>query len=127
MKAVTRQVIALLIIVTLVIIGCKPNPAEKLIKKWKPVDATGEGVTPEVKQDIIKDGNTMEFRKDGQFISFSAGQYADTGTYKLSDDGKRVVIQSANQRQINLNITELKANRLIIENQGIVMVMEPLR
>jgi hypothetical protein len=127
MKAVIKQVIVAVIIVAFVAFGCKPQPAEKLIRKWKPVDATGDSITKEIKQDILKEGIAMEFRRDGQFISFSASRGADTGSYKLSDDGKMVLIQSANHRQIKLKIAELKTNRLIIENQGIVMVMEPVR
>ena len=117
----------LLLIMAILSITCKPNPVEKLSKKWKPVDVTGDDVTAETKKSIIKEGNVMEFSKDGKFISFSAERSADTGSYKLSEDGKVLTIHSSNNRETKINVTELRANRLIIDNHGLVLVLEPAK
>lgn len=114
-----------LLIVFLFLVSCKPNPVEKLSKKWKPVDVSGEGISPEIKKDYLKEGNMMEFTKDGKFISFSAGMNNDTGSYILSDDGKAITVNTGSGRQTQFNINELKNNRTIIENRGVVLVLEP--
>lgn len=67
----------------------------------------------------------MEFTKDGKFISFSAGMNNDTGSYILSDDGKAITVNTGSGRQTQFNINELKNNRTIIENRGVVLVLEP--
>ncbi len=121
------KTICFLLSITAILAGCKPNPVEKLSKKWKPVDVTGDGVTAETKQSIVKKGNAMEFSQEGRLISLSADQSADTGSYKLSEDGKVLTIKASNDRETKMNVTELRTNRLIIENHGLVLVLEPAK
>jgi hypothetical protein len=106
-------------------LGCKPNPAEIIAKKWHPVDATGESVTDESKQILLKKGNGMEFLPDGRFVTHSSDDGNDTGTYKLGDNGGTIMVYSSKKKETIFNIEELKSSRLILENHGLVLVLKP--
>jgi hypothetical protein len=116
-----------LLVLFLLLLSCKPNPVEKLSGKWKPVEVTGEGLSPEAKAVYLQDGNMMEFTKDGKFITFSNGSDSDTGSYILSEDGKTLKVRTATGHQTQFNINELKTNRTIIEKDGIELVLEPAK
>ena len=122
-----NKILSCLSLIGLLFLSCKPNPVEKLSRKWKPVDVTGEALSAEAKAMYLKDGNMMEFTKDGKFISFSADGIADTGSYAVSEDGRSLKVKTSEGHQTQFNINELKNNRTIIENSGIVLVLEPAK
>lgn len=115
------------LLVVLFLLSCRPNPTEKLSRIWKPVEVTGEGINDDNKKDFLKEGNRMEFTKDGKFISFSAGLANDTGSYILSQDGRTLRVTTSKGKQTEFSINELKRNRAILENKGVVLVLEPVQ
>jgi len=109
----------------LVFVCCKPDPAAMLAKKWKPVDATGEKVSDDSREILLKEGNGMSFFPDGKFVTYTTGEANDTGTYSLSSDYKSLKVYSSQRNETIFAIQELKSNRLIIENHGLVLVLKP--
>lgn len=107
--------------------SCNPNPAEKLAKKWKPVDVEGEEISPDMKVAILQEGNMMEFTPDGLFISYAPGEKNDTGMYSLSANGKILKVNAGGSHETEMTVKELKTNRAIIENHGLVLVLEPVK
>lgn len=118
--------IALLIVVAL-LTACKPNPKETLSRKWKPVDASGEGITEDVKKNIVKEGNIMEFTATGDFTSYSPGEKPEIGSYTMSADGKMLNVISGGGREVQMIIRELSIHKMVIENHGLTLVMEPTK
>ena len=113
--------------IAFMVAACKPNPVEKLSKKWMPVDVKGDAISNEMKQRFVREGNIMEFTNAGKLISFTPGQKNDTGSYKLSEDARRLTIYSGNNKETIFNVTELRPNRLIIENHVFTLVLEPAK
>ena len=115
------------IVVFFFLTGCRPNPVEKLSGKWKPVNVTGEGMNAERKKEFLKEGNMMEFTKDGKFINFSTGIKNDTGNYAFSEDGRTLMVRAFDGKQTQFSINELKRNRIILETGRRILVLEPVK
>ena len=120
-----RLIAALVVILVFFASGCKPNPGEMIAKKWRPVDATGGSVTEESKDKLLKTGNGMAFLPDGRFITYSLSDGNDTGRYKFGADGESVIVYSSKNAETIFAIEELKRNRLILENHGVILVLRP--
>ena len=105
--------------------ACKVDPATMLAKKWRPVDATGASVSDDSREILLKEGNGMLFLPDGRLVTFTSGEPNDTGTYSLSKDYKSLKVYSSRKNETLFEVQELKTNRLIIENHGLVLVLKP--
>lgn len=127
MRKISGKASCLMLLSMLLLTACKPNPKEILSRKWKPIDVTGENITPNIKANIIKEGNLMEFTTSGKFISHAEGEGTESGTYTLSDDGKVISITSDGRTEVEMKIRELKPNRAVIESNGIVLTFEPAK
>lgn len=103
------------------LLSCKPHPSELLVKKWKPVEA--EGVNAEAKKNLLGEGNSMEFFKDGKFITFSPVS-KDTGSYTLSEDGKSLHLYTFGNMETIFTVGELNADRLVLQHNGVMMVLQ---
>lgn len=117
----------LTILATLVagLYACKPNPQELLQKKWKPVEVKGKAIDKDKKTILLKEGNGMEFLPGGVFVSFAESGPNDTGTYRLEADARTLSVLSSQKHQTIFNVEELKWNRLIIENDGVILILQP--
>ena len=118
-----KLIVALCVSLVFLVAGCKPNPAELILKRWRPVDATGKSVTDESKEILLKPGNGMEFLPDGKFITYSLSDGNDTGRYKFGAEMETVNVYSSKNEETIFTIEELKSNRLILENEGIILVL----
>lgn len=125
-KLYTHCMSVFLAVMLVMVVGCKPNPKEILSRKWKPVDVQGEGITADMKANIIKEGNMMEFTQKGIFKSYAAGEGTETGTYQLSEDGKTIYLVSGGDVTVQMTIEELKHNRAIIKSNKMTLVLEPV-
>ena len=141
----TRSILVILLAVTVTLISCKSKTAKELVvNKWKITEMSGKGVADmpdSAKARIYRDA-TMEFLKDGKFITSGMDNEAKTGTYSISDDGKTMI--STNDDDVNtsvnsdtsqipsigsdkqhirtsysdtLNILEISANKLVVEDK----------
>lgn len=108
--------------------ACKPTPKNLLSRKWKPVDVSGKEITPDMKNNIIKEGNMMiEFTNDGRFISHAAGEATESGSYNLTGDGKTILITSPGRMEVKMELIELQENKAVIESNGITLTYEPVK
>ena len=120
-----KKQLAGLFFLSVSLICCKPNPAAMIAKKWQPIEAKGESITPESREILLEPGNGMAFLPDGRFVTYGAGEQNDTGTYSLSNDYKSLKVYSSQKNETIFEVQELKTNRLIIENHGLVLVLKP--
>ena len=109
----------------ILLIACKPRPVEILSRKWKPVDITGEGITPGMRENILREGYLMEFTKDGRFMSYAADEATETGSYTLSEDGKTILLTTNGNMEVEMKVRELKQIRLVVESNGLTRSFEP--
>jgi hypothetical protein len=104
------------------LLGCKPNPREMIVKKWKPVDASG--INADARKTMLEKGHGMQFFADGKFITFSP-ELNDTGSYTLSADGRTLDLYTFSNMQTSFQVKELKFNRLVIVHQDMELVLKP--
>ncbi|MDQ6756119.1 MAG: lipocalin family protein [Bacteroidota bacterium] len=96
-------------------IGCKSdNPRELIVKKWRITDITAPNmVVPDSIKNALRQA-TMEFTKDGKFLITGLGMGDDqSGTYSLSDDGKKLITVTYGRSETN-EINELTKIKMII-------------
>lgn len=101
----------------LLMTGCQPAPATKLVGKWQADPATGVGKL------MTKTHMTLEFQSDGKlFISSTlpvVGEVRKSGTWKfLSADGPKVKIEV----QLENTQTTAPLEILVIDNNTLEMV-----
>jgi hypothetical protein len=127
MRKFFRVFPSVIFLFAIMISGCQPTPQKLLSRKWMPIDVTGEDITPDMKDNIIKEGSMMiEFTDDEKFISHAAGEATESGTYALSEDGKTISIMSLGRMVVKMQLLELKKNKAVIESNGIILTYKPV-
>ncbi|MCX6313920.1 MAG: lipocalin family protein [Sphingobacteriales bacterium] len=117
----TKLMVALVVLVTIFMIGCKGKSAKELIvKKWKISDISGNGakdLTDSIKK-ILYTTATMEFTKEGKYITTDPQSGTNTGSYTLSADGKTLISNNEGSTvKDSLDIVELSATKFIVSNK----------
>ncbi|MEI7965284.1 MAG: lipocalin family protein [Chitinophagaceae bacterium] len=117
----TKLMVALVVLVTIFMIGCKGKSAKELIvKKWKISDISGKGakdLTDSIKK-ILYTTATMEFTKEGKYITTDPQSGTNTGSYTLSADGKTLISNNEGSTvKDSLDIVELSATKFIVSNK----------
>ena len=85
----TKLFASVLLVAIVAMVSCKSKSAKELIvNKWKVtnIDGAPSDMTDSMKN-VVYATATMEFTKDGKFISSGMGP-SKNGSYSLSDDGK---------------------------------------
>ena len=114
------SIVALLLVIGLV--SCKTSSTKDLIvNKWtlKEFSPNPELQIPDSIKKKLEGNLTLEYTADNKFIQSGAG-ISQTGTYELSEDGKRITytIQSVNENFVD-SILEISKNKLsILEETG---------
>jgi hypothetical protein len=127
MNKIRPILVSVLVIICCIMMACKPNPKELISRKWKPVDASGTAITENIKDDIVKEGNLMEFTADGVFKSYTAGETPQTGKYTLNEEATKLIIQAGAGMETSMNIKELNHRKLVLETNGVTIVLEPAK
>lgn len=117
----TKLMVALVVLVTIFMIGCKGKSAKELIvKKWKISDISGNGakdLTDSIKK-ILYTTAAMEFTKEGKYITTDPQSGTNTGSYTLSADGKTLISNNEGSTvKDSLDIVELSATKFIVSNK----------
>ena len=112
---------AVLLIATLAMVSCKGKSAKDLVvKKWGITEMSGKGVEelPDSLKKKIYANATMEFMKDGKFISSGLDNSDKKGTYSVSADGKTMISSNEGDAVADtLNILEISADKLVMEDK----------
>jgi hypothetical protein len=117
----TKLMVALVAMVAIFMISCKGKSAKELIvKKWKISNISGKGaetLTDSVKK-ILYSTATMEFTKEGKYITTDPQSGTNTGSYTLSTDGKTLISNNEGSTvKDSLDIVELSATKFIVSNK----------
>ena len=112
---------AVLATATLMMIGCKGKTAKDLVvNKWKITDMSGKGIAdmPDSAKAKIYANSSMEFTKDGKFITSGMDNDDKKGTYSVSDDGKTMISTNEGDTYADtLNILEISADKMVVEDR----------
>ena len=111
------KLFALVLLVAIVALAsCKSKSAKELIvNKWKVtnIDGAPSDMTDSMKN-VVYATATMEFTRDGKFISTGMGP-AKNGTYSLSNDGKTLSTTDDGSTIADvLNVEEISDSKLIV-------------
>ena len=112
----TKLFASVLLVAIVAIAGCKSKSAkEMIVNKWKVtnIDGAPSDMTDSMKN-VVYATATMEFTKDGKFISSGMGP-SKNGTYSLSDDGKTLSTTDEGSTIADvLNVEELSNSKMIV-------------
>ncbi len=111
-----KKTFFLFLLAAAVFVGCKSNPKDLLVNKWKVTDMSmpGQAMTEDVKSAMSQ--GTMEFTKDGKMTITGMGTGNDqSGTYTLSEDGKTLSVVTNGKTDVN-SVAELSKTKLSIKN-----------
>jgi len=127
MKKIRYVFASMLVMSCCLMMACTVNPKEIISRKWKPVDASGTSITENIKDDITKEGNMMEFSQDGKFTSYTEGETPQMGKYIMNEQATELTIQAGAGQETRINIKELTAHKLVLETNGVTIVLHPVK
>jgi regulatory protein YycI of two-component signal transduction system YycFG len=109
-----NRITILFLFLVAIFAGCKSNNSKELIvNKWKITDITAPNMeVPDSIKNALKQG-TLEFTKDGKFLLTGMGTDNQSGTYTLSDDGKKLITVTNGRSETN-EINELTKTKIIL-------------
>ena len=116
----TKLFAAVLLLTTVAMVSCKSKTAKDLIvNKWKVTNISGSQaaqMSDSVKTQIYSTA-TMEFTKDGKFVSAGMGP-TKGGTYSLSEDGKTLTTTDEGSSTPDiLAIDEISKDKMVVEDK----------
>lgn len=112
-------VIVLTIVFAGFISSCSKSPAENMTGEWKISDIQTTGEIPDDQMEVYKE--TMDGMKESSKLVYNAdGTYEETilettttGTWKISDDGKKLTKKSEEGTKESVAILELSDSKFI--------------
>lgn len=108
-------------LMALTFIGCKGKSAKELIvNKWKLTELSGESAKEmsDAEKKEMTDKFLMELTKDGKVTMSGVWDTPKTGTYSLSEDGKKLfLIRDGDTKAEPQIINELKTGKLVITSE----------
>ena len=112
----TKLFASVLLLALVAMVSCKSKSAKELIvNKWKVtnIDGAPADMTDSMKN-VVYASATMEFTKDGKFISSGMGP-SKSGTYSLSDDGKTLSTTDEGSTIADvLTVEEISDNKMVV-------------
>lgn len=111
-----KAIITIILVTTFGLISCKSdNPKEMIAKKWRVTDIDIPNMPlPDSTKGLIMRG-TMEFTQGGKMLLTGMGNNK-SGTYILSDDGKKLFVVTNGKTETN-EIIELTNSKMILVNK----------
>ena len=109
-----KKIILLLSLSATILISCKSNNTKELIvNKWRITNITSPNMeVPDSIKKVLSKG-TLEFTKDGKFLVTGMGMDDQTGTYTVSENGKKLVTVTNGRSETN-EINELTKIKIIL-------------
>lgn len=111
-----KAFIAIILVSFFGLISCKSdNPKELIVKKWRitDIDVPNMPLPDTTKASIMK--GTMEFTQGGKMLLTGMGNNK-SGTYTLSDDGKKLFVVVNGKTETN-EIKELTNSKMILVDE----------
>jgi len=110
-----------LVLTSAAIISCngKSSPKDLIVNKWKITDISGKGVEgmPDSAKTKIYESATMEFMKDGKFVTSDMGNGVKKGTYSIINDGKTLVSTDEGAASSDsLQLVEITKDKMVVND-----------
>ena len=107
----------------IILAGCKTKRRDLIVNKWRINNMSGDRPDRNMQQTIDK--TVIEFTADGKYI-LSGTDHDQEGTYKVSDDGRWLVITTAKDFTDSSKINLLTKNTLRITHPQGTVVLTPI-
>jgi hypothetical protein len=118
---VTKQFAMFVLVATTVFVSCKSKSSKDyIVNNWKITDVSGglTSSTSATDKSKMLENASIEFTKDGKYILKGLGG-DQSGTYKLSEDGKSFSITPEGSSKTDDNIIqELTKSKLVFVLKG---------
>lgn len=106
-----KLLLTLTVFSLLFLVGCKSDPAAKLLGSWQLESVEGEELNEAQKT------MTLTFEKEGKFTQ-EAGGKKRTGKFEVSKDGKGLTITPEGAEVEQLTDVEIKGDKFTFKDKG---------
>ncbi len=106
-----KLLLTITVLSLLVLVGCKSDPAAKLLGTWQLESVEGEELTDAEK------AMTITFEKESKFKQ-EAGERKRAGKFAVSKDGKTVTLTPEGGEAEDMTDVEMKGNTISFKDKG---------